>query len=341
MPRKRKKEADLAMLDEPRALQWLNHKVLEVCYKKVVERDERIRLSDCGTKFVAKLRKLNLSQIKSLKCLPYKLAEYCVFVTLRPWINAEEVITESPVATALYCTMRGPWPEYEHLISTSPEASYTYARILRKRWPKGEEAILKDSWYAKEYATNILRARWKKAEPVLLQNPHHAIDYCSKLMDGQRWRKLENVILDDSSGPPCWSEIWWYAHKILKKPWPKAEKLIGKITIDDISGVRAYIRDFRHGSWPKANKVVLDLLYKSERSRDLYSTVSLYLDCIPFTSWPDLEQYIKDNKGKPHIKYLADLYRRWQTSRKDRPKVRETHNDESSTTELLYKHEGP
>jgi len=56
------------------------------------------------------------------------------------------------------------------LIAKDGLSSYLYARNIKKAWPPGENAIIKNSGLAFDYAYNILKDRFPKGEEVIKQN---------------------------------------------------------------------------------------------------------------------------------------------------------------------------
>lgn len=74
---------------------------------------------------------------------------------------------QSPEGAYQYALKNGPFPEGEHFIAKSSRYSYLYAsKILRKRFLKGEKALMEDEdpYYATMYAVTVLKHRWHEIE---------------------------------------------------------------------------------------------------------------------------------------------------------------------------------
>lgn len=57
------------------------------------------------------------------------------------------------------------WSDVIHIIIRSSSLSYMYAKyIIKKRFPEGEPAIMKDSYNAFWYVKSVLKCRWLEAE---------------------------------------------------------------------------------------------------------------------------------------------------------------------------------
>ena len=73
--------------------------------------------------------------------------------------------------TALYYAtklIKGRFPEGEEAIAKEPIASYKYAtEVIKGRFPEGEPAIATSPWYAVDYAINVIKGRWPEAEEAI------------------------------------------------------------------------------------------------------------------------------------------------------------------------------
>jgi hypothetical protein len=110
-------------------------------------------------------------------------------------------------------------PEVEQFLTT-PRLAFLYAKeVLQRRWPAGEELILKDPEFAYNYSYLVIGGRWPEAEPIIATNPSYAFKYAANLVQ-YRWPEGEESILRD----PYYSVK--YATDVIRGRWPKAEPLI-------------------------------------------------------------------------------------------------------------------
>jgi hypothetical protein len=85
--------------------------------------------------------------------------------------------------TALYYAtkvIKGRWPEGEEAIAKNPIASYKYAtEVIKGRFPEGEAAIATSpahAWYAVNYALNVIKGRWPEAEKAIAHSLKDALE---------------------------------------------------------------------------------------------------------------------------------------------------------------------
>ena len=189
-----------------------------------------------------------------------------ISIHIRRWTNSKDKVTEKLITDA---------------IPYSWEASrkaYHYAqRCLKKRWPQGEECILKHGHgnVAYLYAKNIIKGRWRKAEPFIAKDEHSSYLYSKYVLKGRfplfektfeadqrkdqrhyrhfsadclvRYardflksrlpKKMEDKIL---AYPNSAAE---YAVKVMKSRWRAAEKRIAKSA--SVDGIDLYIRSLK------------------------------------------------------------------------------------------------
>jgi|WetSurMetagenome_2_1015567.scaffolds.fasta_scaffold798585_2 lambda repressor-like predicted transcriptional regulator len=67
-----------------------------------------------------------------------------------------------------------PWPKGEDAIAKDSWLAYRYAHFFRKPFPKGEDAISKNATWAYWYAAEILTRRWPKGEGTIAKSEYYA-----------------------------------------------------------------------------------------------------------------------------------------------------------------------
>jgi len=104
-------------------------------------------------------------------------------------------IDDVDVLTKFVETFRIPLPNKEDLLSKYPESAYKYAYygLGRKRFLKGEPAILRSPKYAYLYTVNIIRKRWPEAEPIISSDPKYSFAYANIFRF--RFKEGENTII--------------------------------------------------------------------------------------------------------------------------------------------------
>ena len=97
-----------------------------------------------------------------------------------------ENLIKNPRGVVTYAQhKKEPVPELEHIILQDDLAIYWYAYyVLQKRWPKGEQKLLKGSipwgpmaYILNRYAQNVMKERWPEAEPDILDDDLERPDY--------------------------------------------------------------------------------------------------------------------------------------------------------------------
>jgi hypothetical protein len=86
------------------------------------------------------------------------------------------------------------WSSVQHIFKRVDDCAYYYAvRILKRRWPRGEPAILTNLWFSHLYAIEVIKGRWPEAEPNLMKDPYRAYAYAKFVMK-ERWLEAEPTI---------------------------------------------------------------------------------------------------------------------------------------------------
>jgi hypothetical protein len=118
----------------------------------------------------------------------YPFSAYYYAVAFGRWRSAEPTIMKEPMAAALYAkdVIKGRWIEAEDSIFSDAEASINYLRFLNTPSTKAEEVIIKDPYYAYEYARDVLKQRWLEAEPMIMSNPDTAESYTRFVINKER-----------------------------------------------------------------------------------------------------------------------------------------------------------
>lgn len=93
----------------------------------------------------------------------YRLDRYSL---LSKGIKLEMAKYPRIAADYVYNTKK-PFPEAEDSIATDDLASYWYAYGLRKRFIKGEKAILQGKTWIVPYAEKVIHGRWPEAEDII------------------------------------------------------------------------------------------------------------------------------------------------------------------------------
>jgi hypothetical protein len=108
---------------------------------------------------------------------------YAKDVLRERWLKAESVIQNSSFTALKYAEdiIKGPWPEAESIFCLKPGLSYNYAKLIGKRFPKGEDWIAKDERFRIKYVKWIIQGRWLEIEPEVLQTLGSLKKYISAL----------------------------------------------------------------------------------------------------------------------------------------------------------------
>lgn len=150
-------------------------------------------------------------------------AEYAVDKIKGRWPEAEKNISTDSDAAFSYVknVLKKPWPEGEAAISKDSYNALLYAtNILGKPWPRGEDAIAEKASNSVEYA-RVLKIRFKKGENEIVKVPFLAMRYIQTILK-KPWPEAEDAIGKESV------LSFEYAQKYLKGPFPKGEKVLAK-----------------------------------------------------------------------------------------------------------------
>jgi hypothetical protein len=107
-------------------------------------------------------------------------------------------VTNVDVLIMFVTKFKIPLPEKEDMLSKYPDSAYMYAYygLGKKRFLKGEPAILRDPKYSYLYASYIIEERWKAAEPIIATHPMYALYYAERFRF--RFKEGENAIIRDN-----------------------------------------------------------------------------------------------------------------------------------------------
>ena len=134
------------------------------------------------------------------------------------------------------------WPEGENAIMRVPFYAMAYAmNVLAKdpdwphkngRWPEAEPHLMTDAWAAGMYASAIFKGRWPEAEPYIIKAPNHAVEYAiSILANDSKWTSQEG-------------------HE--NGRWPEAEPDIMK----DPGSAAIYAQEVLKARWEEAEPII-------------------------------------------------------------------------------------
>lgn len=84
-------------------------------------------------------------------------------------------------------------------LATNAKYAYDYAKHIGGRFPAGEAAILKSSWWSYQYAEKILKERWPEGEPIIFQDSTYGTLYVVDLgLTYPECKEHVNNVLQDS-----------------------------------------------------------------------------------------------------------------------------------------------
>lgn len=124
------------------------------------------------------------------------------------------------------------------IIKRSPIYAYDYAgKIIKGRWPDGENTIMRSPYDAYKYSLYRLRpdpqwqyksGRWPEAEPFIMKEPDVAANYAMDILANEptwehkngQWPDAESYIMQDPYA------AYQYAMRVLKHRWLEAEPTI-------------------------------------------------------------------------------------------------------------------
>lgn len=101
-------------------------------------------------------------------------------------------------------------PPTEQELTDPAEACDYAADVLHGRFPAGEQAVLKDAYYAAFYAIYVLERRWPEAEPIIARDSNAAWRYTRDVIKG-RWLPGEKVIMSSKY------HAEWYTDMLKKR----------------------------------------------------------------------------------------------------------------------------
>ena len=81
--------------------------------------------------------------------------------------------------------LKGPFPEGEATIATSPVWAYSYAKNIKGRWPEAEAVIATDPKYAYVYSRYITEVRFPEAEEAIAKDPEYSKKYLEAFPDAK------------------------------------------------------------------------------------------------------------------------------------------------------------
>ena len=102
---------------------------------------------------------------------------------------------------------------------TYPPYAYFYATdVLKGRFPEGEAAIAKDSYWSYNYAMDVIDGPFPKGEAVIATDPYWAYNYALQAIKG-RFQEGEEAIAKDTKYAKKYlqafpdAKIDWYARE--------------------------------------------------------------------------------------------------------------------------------
>lgn len=173
--------------------------------------------------------------------------------------SKEHIWVRDPYTAYHYARVAGkPFPAGEKAIAQDSDYAYRYAdRILKKRFPIGEETILQSN-YAYDYAVSVIKNRWPEAEKKWLKqyanNDDRAPDmlmmndYIKSYFPEKRWPELEHALIKSKAA----DRLYAYASVILKRPFPEAEPVIATNARASLN----YAQYVLHGPFPAGEKAI-------------------------------------------------------------------------------------
>lgn len=85
-------------------------------------------------------------------------------------------------------------PRFEGVISLDPYLSYRYAKeILKKRWRRGEAAVISCPYTSYKYAKHVIGGRWPVAEKSIAKDARASFLYARDMVGG-RWPEGEKIM---------------------------------------------------------------------------------------------------------------------------------------------------
>ena len=103
--------------------------------------------------------------------------------TLHRHEDAKEAVP-AVVWEKLHTLPKTEWHKYKMVMAKNAKDAVDYASALRKPFPEGEAAILKNAVACVAYARYALRKPWPKGESIIAANARCAFDYAQNVMRG-------------------------------------------------------------------------------------------------------------------------------------------------------------
>lgn len=101
----------------------------------------------------------------------------------------------TPEQAYLHCRKHGRNEQLESIILTDPLYAYVYAMdVIRARWPKAENAICTNPFWALDY-TRVIKGRWIEAENVIATRSECAYIYARRVIGGKLPENMHNMML--------------------------------------------------------------------------------------------------------------------------------------------------
>jgi lambda repressor-like predicted transcriptional regulator len=142
-------------------------------------------------------------------------------------------------------TIKGKLVDKDKKVYDKAYKAYSYAIIIGRPFPIGEDEISKVSQFALQYAVNILKGPFPKGEDAISKDIYDAYWYAKDALKGP-FPKGEDLISKDPE------YAYKYAEKVLKGPFPKGEDMISK----DPEYAYKYAENVLKGSFPKGEEAI-------------------------------------------------------------------------------------
>ena len=137
---------------------------------------------------------------------------------------------------------------YEHINDTQPD--FFWENDLKYLKTK-EDKIAKNAEYSVKYAI-LIKTRFSLGEPVILKSPNDAVVYAKKVLK-KPWPDAEKIIATDATASR------FYAKDILKGPFPLGEKAIATSDMDSLY----YAKSVLKSPFPKGEKAIIESEYSN------------------------------------------------------------------------------
>lgn len=154
---------------------------------------------------------------------PEQIFERCANKWPQKDCVAWEMLINNPFASLRFAqeVIKGPFPDGEPAIATTPETALNYALLTEKPFPLGEPSIAAQPLTAFDYAKSILTGRFVLGEESMATKADIAYGYARELLHAP-FVLGEDVIATS----PGYSSL--YASDVLKGPFVKGEAQIAK-----------------------------------------------------------------------------------------------------------------